>query len=84
MSLLEVILHDPPFLATKYISDVWKERRTWRERLFTRPWTPLRKYKTGRRPTALNTGMYVLVSTRTYNLLFSGKLKISDLMYYDC
>lgn len=33
-------------IADKYVSDLLMIERTWRERLLSRPWQPLKKHKT--------------------------------------
>lgn len=51
-----------------YVSDWTTVRRTWRERLFTRPWRPWKKWTTKFEPRGLyfqETGL-VLVSYQSY------------------
>lgn len=45
-----------------HVSDI--ERRSWRERLFSRPWRPLKKTKYS--PTAYIVGNQIIVSIQTF------------------
>lgn len=55
-------------IASQYVCDDTRVKRSWKERLFERPWRPLERWKMVRRPTviAFIPGVY-LVSYETYS-----------------
>lgn len=57
-------------LEDKHVSDIHMVRRTIRERLFSFPWTPFKRYKPMYCPSAyvLRDGT-VIVSPKTYKML---------------
>lgn len=57
--------------ASPYISDTKPVRRSWGERLFTRPWHPLKRLKIVDSPIAyiIHSSNIVLVSYETYTKL---------------
>lgn len=57
-------------IADPYVSDFKIIKRSWKERLFTLPWQPLRKTNTEYNPIAyiMDNG-YVIVSYRTWAIL---------------
>lgn len=50
-----------------YISDVETVERSWKERLFTFPWEPFKKYKEVYNPRVWLVGDDILVSYETYS-----------------
>lgn len=54
-------------LPSRYVPDTKSVRRTWIERLFSRPWNPLRRYKVVKTPLAFVLNGIVLCSYDTYN-----------------
>lgn len=55
-----------------YVNDYETVRRTLKERLFSRPWTPLVKYKRVYSPMAYQLGDETLVSYQTYQKVING------------
>lgn len=62
-------------IASPFVSDLERVKRTWKERLFSRPWNPLQKYKTEYRPYALIAGSICIVSYQTYAKLIEEGMK---------
>lgn len=63
-------------IKIRTVPDVWRQRRTWKERLFTRPWQPLLKEKLVVNPNCPPDGQFIvlehdfmLCNERTYREL---------------
>jgi len=56
-------------LPEKYISDYANQKRSWRERLFTFPWAPLKRSKIVHSPRAWFVDDICYVSYETYSKL---------------
>lgn len=59
--------------ASPYVSDHFTVQRTWRERLFSRPWQPNVKTRSVYRPRAYCFEGHCIVSYQSYSLLLQGK-----------
>lgn len=72
-------------VASKYVSDLTKVDRTWKERLFTLPWNPFKKTKTVKSQIAYCTeDGFVYVSYETFEKWkSSGQLEELEMMYED-
>lgn len=58
------------YIADSSVSDFFFETRTWKDRLFTRPWTPWQRYKTHYCPRGyVNREGTIFVSPRTKAIL---------------
>jgi len=65
----QVKRHNLKVIADMHVSDDVYQKRTWKERLFTRPWTPFVKDKVIYSPKAYLFGNTILVSYQTYSIL---------------
>lgn len=66
-------------VADMYVSDYELVKRSWRERLFTLPWTPLKRFKSVYVPPAyIEPNGVVRVSPKTKNIIMQLLLDKAD------
>ncbi len=56
------------------VNDHCQKKRSIKERLFTKPWSPFKKYKTVHSPVAFMLDGMVVVSPETYSKIMKGEI----------